>query len=112
MVLSLLVWACGDSGKVVTVTDKRDGKTISVRCGDVFRTSGNPPTTTAHPLAPAASGAILSSFDDFVTKASTEGGKAGLLLPSLFESMRQGNLHRVAQKILYYECFGEVLPLG
>ena len=108
----LLVSACGDSGKVVTVTDTRDGKTLSVRCRDVFRTSGNPPTTSVKPLDPAVTGAILSSFDDFVAKATSEGGKASLLLPSLYESLQRGNLALVAQKILYYECFGEVLPLG
>ncbi len=92
---------------VVIVSDKRTSKSITVVCDEVIRTSGTPPRTVVVSLEPRVTSAILASYDEYLSKANSPH-----FVSSVSESMGRGNLALVAKKILYYECTGNVLPLG
>jgi hypothetical protein len=97
------------------ITDIRTGKVMVVKRDDYFKIAGagNPPRVTVLPLSPEVTGAVLSQYDSFVAKAMADRDRnpnASFLLMSLHESMSRGDLEGVAQRILYYEFFGEALP--
>lgn len=111
--LLLCIFACSGANKDVTITDKQSGKRYSVACDKAFHTSGNPPTTTVNPLDPDVVAAVLSNFNELLGKdVSKHDAAASALLMSIHDSMDHGDLVLVAQKLLYYECFEKVLPLG
>lgn len=112
---TLLLIGCGekDSKRVIRITDSHSGKVVVVKRDNCFKIAGNPPTITVLPLHPEVIRAVLSQYDNFVVKAMKEresNPNASFLLMSLHESMSRGNLEGVAQRILYYEFFGEALP--
>jgi hypothetical protein len=97
--------------KVVKITGT-NGNTVTIKSNQCFKVTGNPPTIRVLPLDPQVVDAVFSNYDVFIEKAERElGSKASSYHRSLYESMQRGNLERVAQKILYYEFFGEILHL-
>lgn len=113
IVFLICFYSCSNEEKVIKITDARNGNVIVVKCDDCFKIEGEPPTITVLPLKPEVIGAVISQYDSFIDKAMKErdhNSNASFLLMSLHESMSRGNLESVAQKILYYEFFGEALP--